>query len=192
MTEIVLGAAAGYLLGSIPTGVIVARARGIDIREQGSGNIGATNVARTLGKKAGAMVLLIDALKGLLPVLAAVHLVADPWAHVATAAAAILGHVFPVWLRFRGGKGVATALGVFLGLSPIAAAIAVTVFLAVYVLFKIASVGSLLAGLALVGALWWQRAPLPYVYLGAAAWLLIVIRHQGNLRRLWRREELKV
>jgi len=192
MLPIVLGAAAGYLAGSIPTGVLVARARGVDIREQGSGNIGATNVARTLGKKAGAFVLLIDALKGLVPVLVCAHLVADPWAATATGAAAILGHVFPVWLKFRGGKGVATALGVFLALTPIAAAAAVVTFALVYAIGRIASVGSLLAGLTLVGVLWWRGAPVPHLALGIAAWLLIVIRHRGNLRRLWRREELKV
>src|SRR5688500_11562142 len=115
-----------YLAGSIPFGLVVARARGVDIRAVGSKNIGATNVARALGKKLGALVLFLDALKGLLPTLVARHaLHLDDNLVALVGLAAILGHVFPVWLRFRGGKGVATALGVFAALTPVAAAASV-------------------------------------------------------------------
>src|SRR5258706_8084866 len=111
---------ASYLAGSIPTGVLLGRLRGIDPRAHGSGNIGATNVARTLGKGLGVLTLVIDCAKGAGPVLVtrALDLPAE-WV-AAAGGAAVLGHVFPVWLRFKGGKGVATALGVFLSLAPAA------------------------------------------------------------------------
>jgi glycerol-3-phosphate acyltransferase PlsY len=138
-----------YLLGSIPFGVVLARARGVDLRTVGSGNIGATNAARALGKKLGAVVLLCDALKGLLPVLLARHLTAGhphaDWLVAGTALAAFLGHLFPVYQRFRGGKGVATALGVFLAVAPFAALGAVLVYAAAYALWRISAVGSLAA-----------------------------------------------
>lgn len=123
-----------YLVGSIPVGLLVARSRGIDIREHGSGNIGATNVGRVLGKRVGLLVFVLDLLKGLVPSLA-FALIAGvthydrPWqlhlAHVAVATGAVLGHVFPVWLRFKGGKGVATGLGALLGTYPVLTFVAV-------------------------------------------------------------------
>ena len=188
--------ACGYLAGSIPTGLLMARARGIDLRKIGSGNIGATNVARALGKKLGALVLLVDVIKGFLPVLAARRL----WlaeAHgaelvAAVGLAAVLGHVFPVWLRLRGGKGVATALGVFLALAPVAAGVAVAVYAALYAAFRISSIGSLAGATAMPVAMLLLESPRPFVAVAAAGWLIIVIRHRGNLRRLWRREETKV
>ena len=176
--------ACGYLAGSIPTGILVARARGIDLRKIGSGNIGATNVARALGKKLGAVVLLVDVLKGFLPVLAARRL----WlaeAHGAELVAA-------VWLRLRGGKGVATALGVFLALAPVAAGVAVLVYAVLYAAFRISSIGSLAGATAMPVAMLLLESPRPFVAVAAAGWLIIVIRHRGNLRRLWRREETKV
>jgi glycerol-3-phosphate acyltransferase PlsY len=183
-------AALAYLAGSIPFGLLVARARGVDIREVGSKNIGATNVARTLGKKLGALVLLLDAVKGLAPVLVARHVLhLEPAWVAAVGLAAVLGHVFPVWLRFRGGKGVATALGVFAALSPIAAAAAVLVYLAVVLTTRISSVGSLLGATALLAAMAFLREPPAYLVLGAAVWALVVARHRDNIRRLLRREE---
>jgi glycerol-3-phosphate acyltransferase PlsY len=190
MTAAQVGVLAGsYLLGSIPTGLLVARARGVDIRAVGSGNIGATNVSRTLGKKLGALVLFLDALKGLIPVLVARWLHFPDELAAAVGLAAIVGHVFPVWLRFRGGKGVATGLGVFAGLSPIPAAAAVLVYLAVVLVTRISSVGSLLAATALLAAMAIVEEPPPTLLLGAAVWALILVRHRGNIRRLLRREE---
>jgi acyl phosphate:glycerol-3-phosphate acyltransferase len=180
-----------YLLGSIPTGLLVARARGVDIRAVGSGNIGATNVSRSLGKKLGALVLLADAIKGFAPVFAVSRWL--PPAIVAAAGfAAIAGHVFPVWLRFRGGKGVATGLGVFAAVAPIAAAAAVVVYFGTVLVTRISSVGSLAAATALLAAMGLLHHPLPHLVLGIVVWALIVWRHRDNIRRLIRREEGKL
>jgi glycerol-3-phosphate acyltransferase PlsY len=185
--------AGSYLAGSIPFGLLVARARGVDIRTVGSKNIGATNVARTLGKPLGALVLLLDALKGLLPALAARHLLHLDETWVALVGLfAILGHVFPIWLRFRGGKGVATALGVFAALAPIPAAAAVGVYAVVVLLTRISSLGSLLGATTLLGTMLALRAPTAVLALGIAVWLLVVVRHRDNIRRIIRREERSV
>jgi glycerol-3-phosphate acyltransferase PlsY len=180
--------AGAYLAGSIPFGVIIARARGVDIQEVGSKNIGATNVARQLGKRVGAVVLLLDAGKGALAVAIAAHLVAGgvlaPWTVVAAGLAAVTGHCFSVWLRFAGGKGVATALGVFLLIDPLACAVSVTLFALAYAAFRIASLGSLLGALAFPLALWWRGHPPSYVWLAVAIALLIVVRHRDNIGRL--------
>lgn len=188
--------AGAYLLGSIPVGLLFARARGIDIRVAGSGNIGATNVARTVGKRLGLVVLLLDALKGALPMLllrwldlaARVH----PLVLTACGVAAIAGHCFPVWLRFRGGKGVATSLGVFLAVDPALVGIAVAVFAVLYALFRIVSVGSLVAALSFLVLLWLFHRPPAEIALGVAGTAIIVIKHRGNIGRLLRREESKV
>ncbi len=189
----VAGPICAYLLGSIPTGVIIARARGIDLQKTGSGNIGATNAARALGKKVGAIVLLFDALKGFAPVfLAARWLPVSPLIVALMGFCAILGHVFPVWLRFHGGKGVATAFGVFLAIAPLAAAVALVTYVLAYLLFRISSVGSLAGATAFVVALVLMRPPDAYLILGGAAWLLIVASHRANIRRLLKREESKI
>ena len=189
----VAGPICAYLLGSIPTGVIIARARGIDLQKTGSGNIGATNAARALGKKVGALVLLFDALKGFAPVFfAARWLPVTPAIVALMGLLAILGHVFPVWLRFRGGKGVATAFGVFLAVAPLAAAVALVTYVIAYLLFRISSVGSLAGATAFVVALVLMRPSDPYLFLGGAAWLLIVVSHRANIRRLLKREESKI
>ena len=182
-----------YLCGSVPFGLLVARARGVDPRQVGSGNIGATNVARALGKKTGALVLFLDALKGLGPVLA-VRLLWPGRPEIAAGAglAAILGHVFPVWLKLHGGKGVATGLGVFLALSPLATAAATALFLAIYATKRIVSVGSLAAATALPLAMLVLHDPVAYVILGVAVWLLVLFRHRGNIQRLLRHEERKL
>jgi glycerol-3-phosphate acyltransferase PlsY len=188
----VLGAVA-YLAGSLPFGLWIGRARGVDIRSVGSGNIGATNVARSLGKKWGALVLLLDAGKGALPVAGAWWLVAEgrvvDHAVAATGLAAVVGHCFPVWLRFRGGKGVATALGVFLVIDPLAALACVVVFAASYAIWRIASVGSLLGAAAMPLALWWRGAPGPVLALAAAIVAVIFLRHRDNLTRLRKGDE---
>jgi glycerol-3-phosphate acyltransferase PlsY len=185
-----------YLCGSIPTGVLIARARGVDLTKVGSGNIGATNVARALGKKTGALVLLLDALKGFAPVIVARSLWLDeprgPLVIAGCALLAMLGHVFPVWLKFRGGKGVATGLGVFLGVAPIAAGCGVALFAIVYAVSRISSLGSLTATTAIPIVMMIMHEPWPFIVLAAAGWLLIVVRHRGNIRRLLRREESKV
>jgi glycerol-3-phosphate acyltransferase PlsY len=186
----------GYLSGSVPYDKLFARARGVDIQEEGSGNIGATNVTRVLGKKLGAVVLLFDVVKGALPVGLALWLAArgDAPAHAvaATGLAAVAGHCFPVWLRFRGGKGVATSLGVFVVLDPIASAISVALFVLTYAVARAASVGSLVAALAFPFLLFARGRPAIDVTLAAAMFLIILVRHRDNLARLRRGRELDV
>jgi acyl phosphate:glycerol-3-phosphate acyltransferase len=180
---------ASYLVGTIPTGLLVARARGVDIRAVGSGNIGATNVARSLGKKLGALVLVVDALKGFLPTFFAACAGWPPELVAAVGLATIVGHIFPVWLRFRGGKGVATGLGVFLAVAPVASLCAVAAYAAAVWLTRISSVGSLVGTTVLVGGMFVTARPPPLLVLGVAAWLLIIVRHRGNIGRIIRGEE---
>ena len=180
----------GYLSGSIPFGLLIARAiTGQDVRAVGSGNIGATNVARAAGRGAAVATLVLDALKGLLPVLlAARFLLASAWLPAACAVAAVAGHCFPVWLRFRGGKGVATGLGVALGLAPLAALAGGLAWVVLYKLLRISSVSSL-AGVAVALAVAGFTAPREAVVALLVIAAVILVRHEGNLRRLLRREE---
>lgn len=182
---------AAYLLGSIPFGLLLARAFGRgDVRKVGSGNIGATNVARAAGLLAGIFTLVLDAAKGAGAVLLAEKLANDSatWMMIA-AFAALLGHCFPVWLKFKGGKGVATAAGIFLVLSPLACLAAVLLFLLVVIFWRYISLGSVSSAAAmplLIYFLWAPRhAPPPAVTVGAvAAALVIIYKHRGNLQRL--------
>jgi glycerol-3-phosphate acyltransferase PlsY len=183
---------AAYLLGSIPTGVLLARARGVDIRKVGSGNIGATNVARSLGRRLGAVTLVFDCAKGGVPVLAADALDLAPELVAAVGMAAFLGHVFSVFLRFGGGKGVATAFGVFLAVAPAAAGIAAGIYVLGYALTRISSVGSLLGAAALVPLVAAFGAERAYLVLSAVILVAILFTHRGNIRRLFSRQESKV
>jgi glycerol-3-phosphate acyltransferase PlsY len=193
---------ASYLCGSIPTGLLIGKKLGVDVRTRGSGNIGATNVARTVGKKVGVLVLVLDALKGAIPVAlfrafdldAALSLGGplDPYLVTAVGLAPILGHCFPVWLRFRGGKGVATALGVFLVVDPLALAVGAGLFAVLYAAFRIVSIGSMAAALAVPIASAILGRPVPVILLAAAGAAIVVGKHHGNIRRLLRRSELKV
>jgi glycerol-3-phosphate acyltransferase PlsY len=181
-------AALGFLTGSIPFGVLLARRRGVDIRATGSGNIGATNVARVIGVRLGVIVLVLDAIKGALPVALAQRLdLGDP-AIAVTGLAAVCGHCFSPWLRLRGGKGVATALGVFVVVAPIAAGIAVAVFAVVAAATRIPAVGSLVATLVLAGVCATRSSP-PIALLAAACAALIFVRHRSNLVRLLGRDD---
>ncbi len=183
LIEIVLLVGA-YLLGSVPTGLLLAKAAGVDIRATGSGNIGATNVYRTLGRSVGIATLVGDCLKGLLPVLAAKYLgMTDLWVALA-GLAAFLGHVYTIVLGFKGGKGVATALGVFLGISPLAVLIALGIFVAVVATSRYISLGSITAAAAMppIVALLDGRPPLVVVTVVIA--LLVIWKHRENIRRL--------
>ncbi len=185
---IALALAASYLAGSIPFGLLIARAAtGKDVRSVGSGNIGATNVARTAGRAAAVATLLLDAVKGLLPVLLTLRLM-PPWLAPACGLAAVIGHCFPVWLRFRGGKGVATGLGVALALSPWAALAGAAAWLVCWKLLRISSVGSL-AGVAVTLLCAAFTASRPAVLSLLALSALIVLRHKANLQRLLGRIE---
>lgn len=203
MTQIdpsIAGAAAiliGYLAGSIPFGYLIARAvRGIDIRTVGSGNIGATNVGRVLGRRYFGIVLVLDLLKGLLPTALLPPLVAllTGGLHydvpVLVGLAAILGHSFPIYLQFRGGKGVATSLGVVLALDPLACAVAVLIFIVVLLLTRYVSLGSLLGGAGFAVAHFvihrepFRREHIAMSLFSIAAVSLLVVRHRSNIARL--------
>lgn len=193
--DLALGAAlvvAAYFLGSIPFGFLIARVRGIDIRERGSGNIGATNVTRSLGARLGLVVLACDMLKGVLPVVAARALELGPWAGAACGLAPVIGHCFPVWLRFRGGKGVATTFGVLVAADPPIALIALVTFAVIYALVRLASLGSLAAAAVVPTAMLVAGRPRALVALGVACAVLIVVKHRANIRRLLRGEELRL
>jgi glycerol-3-phosphate acyltransferase PlsY len=189
-------AVCSYLLGSIPFGYILVRVfQGIDVRSIGSGNIGATNVARTGGKGLAIATLFLDAFKGWLPVFLVLTLPGIPASspaqlHTLAALAAlfaVLGHMFPVWLGFKGGKGVATGLGVFLALAPKAVLIAVVLFIAIVAFTRYVSLGSILAAATFPVALWWLERdlfPAPALAMCATVALLVIFRHHQNIGRL--------
>jgi glycerol-3-phosphate acyltransferase PlsY len=184
-----LGAVLGsYLIGSIPSGYLIVRwLKRIDVRTVGSGNVGATNVTRTAGKGAGLAVLLLDIAKGLLAVW-----VLAPWlirplspaAQLGCGLAAVVGHAFPIFLNFRGGKGVATTIGVIVGVLPAAAAVALGVWLACLFLWRYVSVASIAAAATLPIVQWVARRTMPELLLGTALALLIIARHHTNIARL--------
>src|SRR5919205_2582017 len=190
MTGIILAAAIGYLLGSIPFGLVLTRLAGLgDVRRIGSGSIGATNVLRTGNKALAALTLLIDLAKGVAAVL-----IGSLWggdAMLAAAGAVILGHMFTVWLGFRGGKGAATGLGVLLALAWPVAAIAFAVWPAVLAIFHNSSLAALVATLAAV-ALAAFLTPAATAYLIAGIALLVILRHHENIRRLLAGTESRV
>jgi acyl phosphate:glycerol-3-phosphate acyltransferase len=176
---------AGYLAGSMPFGYWVVRvAKGVDIRTVGSGNIGASNVWRTYGRGYGLPVVVLDTLKGFVPVLVAT-LVAGHLAGALTGGAAMLGHWRPLFLRFeRGGKMVATCGGAFLGLAPVVGGIAAGVWLLVFLLFRYASVASMLAALSLPAVAAAIGEPWPVIVFGALAGVGVVFLHRANIARL--------
>ena len=180
----VLAVTLGYLVGSIPFAYLLSRRHGIDLRRAGSGNVGASNVLRTTGVWAAVLAMMLDGVKGTLAVLMAQLLSGSLIATVAAAFASILGHVYPVWLRFRGGQGVATAAGAFALLAPEAMGIAAAVFLIAVILTRFISVGSIAGALTLVIVAGITDVP-GVVAIGAtASTLIIVYRHRGNLTRL--------
>ena len=180
-----------YLLGSVSFGLLAARRQGVDLREVGSGNIGATNVGRALGKRTGLVVLLLDAGKGAVPALVARVLLGPdaPWT-AAIGVAAVIGHCYPVWHRFRGGKGAATAAGVMLALVPPAGAVAALVYVGLKKLTRRASVGSLGGALAGAATTWLLLGTTsPRTYAASAIVAVVFSRHISNIRRLVRGEE---
>ncbi len=196
--------AGSYLLGAVPFGVLLARAGGVDLRAVGSGNIGATNVARALGPGRGVVVFLLDAAKGAAPTLLARLFLAE-WCGVEPlllaalcAVAAVLGHVFPVYLRFRGGKGVATGAGATVALAPAPAAIAVGCWAVTLLVFRYVSLASLVAALALPAAHLALsagdafEAALPVTVYAFCVAALVWTRHASNIGRLLRGEEPKI
>jgi glycerol-3-phosphate acyltransferase PlsY len=173
-----------YLLGSIPTGYIIGALAGIDIRKVGSGNVGATNVARTVGKTKGLLTLTADVAKGFIPVFVALRFGLSNTAVASVGVAAFLGHLYPVFLKFQGGKGVATALGVLLALAPMATLVLAAVFGVVVFFSRIASVSSIAAAVAAPVTLWSFSYPPTIVAMSVFLAVMIILRHRGNIRRL--------
>jgi glycerol-3-phosphate acyltransferase PlsY len=181
----------GYVVGSIPFAFLLSRRRGIDLRAVGSGNVGATNVLRTSGVAPAVVAMLLDALKGSVAVVVAQRFATSATAPVAAGVASIVGHVYPMWLGFRGGKGVATAAGVFAVLAPISLAVSSLVFIAGVWTTRYVSVGSLAGVLTLAVATLVDDTPL--VAIGAlTSAAIIVSRHRGNVSRLFAGTERRV
>ncbi|OLC48438.1 MAG: acyl-phosphate glycerol 3-phosphate acyltransferase [Acidobacteria bacterium 13_1_40CM_2_64_6] len=182
MTVVVFAA---YVIGSIPFALLLARHWGAtDLRQVGSGNLGAANVMRASGVTAGVLVAILDITKGACSVMLAERLSGNAAAPAAAGLAAIVGHIYPVWLRFRGGKGVATACGVFSVLTPLAIPPALAIFLVTVALTKYISLGSLLATIALPPLAYAMGSPAPAVITASAAAVIIIFRHRSNLARL--------
>lgn len=180
-----LAVALAYVIGSVPFALLLARRWGTaDLRTIGSGNLGATNVIRATGVTAGIAVLVLDVAKGAFSVTLAHHLTNQSAAPAVAGLAAMLGHVYPVWLRFRGGKGVATALGVFSVLAPLAIAPVLAVFAITAWLTKYISLASLLASLAMLPSVYLVGGSAPVILAAVAASALIVFTHRANLARL--------
>jgi acyl phosphate:glycerol-3-phosphate acyltransferase len=174
----------GYLAGSVPFAFLLARRAGIDVRFAGSGNVGATNVMRTTGTRRAILVMSLDVAKGILAVVLASVIHAGVTLTALAAAAAVVGHIYPVWLRFHGGKGVAVAAGVFGVLTPIATALAAGLFLVLVGVTRYVSLGSIAATVALPPAAWMTGEPKAVVLAAVGSGALILFRHRGNIRRL--------
>jgi glycerol-3-phosphate acyltransferase PlsY len=192
-----------YLLGSIPTGFLVGKAKGIDIRTIGSGNIGATNVFRHLGTVAGAAVLLADALKGFLAVALVTHLcwrafgnsggaLAREWLQIVAGLGAVLGHNYTCWLHFRGGKGIATSAGVLVALVPYALLIILTIWILVFGLTRFVSLASICASFALPFATWITGGSPTMIAITAAMTALAIYKHKSNIQRLLQGTESRI
>ena len=180
---------AAYGLGSIPAGWLAVKwLRGVDLRQEGSGSTGATNVLRVAGRWPALAVLLVDVGKGTAAVLLAKGWGATPWQQLAVGLCALAGHIWPLWLKFRGGKAVATALGVFLGLAPSVAMACLGTFLMVLASVRMVSVASLTAGVLLPILMAWgtmgSPARLPYTMLALATMVLVIWRHRSNMGRI--------
>jgi len=173
-----------YLLGSIPSGYVLGKLSGVDVRQAGSGNVGATNVARAVGKRQGVLTLLADVLKGMAPVAIGLWMQLQPETIAMVASAAFLGHLYPIFLEFRGGKGVATGLGALLIIAPMATMLLVGVFVAVAFPTRLVSLSSIIAAALAPLVLWMFFQPPAIVWMGAFLAAMIVWRHRGNIQRL--------
>ena len=190
--ENIIAVTFGYLVGSVPFAFLLARRRGVDLRRTGSGNVGAANVLRTSGVPNAVVAMCLDVAKGAVAVLVAQRLSGGPATPVAGGLAAVIGHIYPAWIGFRGGKGVATAAGVFVVLAPLAVALAGVVFALTTWATRYISVGSMTAAVMLAVTAAVAEAS-PAVTVGAAVVALIIVhRHRGNLGRLLAGTERRV
>lgn len=182
-----------YVIGSVPTAIVVARALGLpDPRTTGSGNPGTTNVLRYGGKAAAALTLAGDVLKGVLAVLFARLVTLDPWIVVLSGFAVFLGHLYPIFFGFRGGKGVATALGVWLVVLPAVAALLIVTWMLVAVVFRYSSLAALVAACLAPLYVWWTMPLAAYLVLAVGISALLVWRHRGNIRNLLHGKEGRI
>ncbi len=186
-----LAVAAAYLLGSIPFAFLAGRSRGVDLRTIGSGNLGAANVFRALGRGMGIAVMAADIGKGVAAVLIARALTDDPWPAIA-AGAAVAGHVFPVWMGFKGGKGVAVGGGAVIGLMPLASLILLPFWLAVVLVSRFTSLGSILGAIVATPVVWALGYSTANVVFTAIASAAVLVLHRGNIVRLAQGRENRI
>lgn len=192
MLQTTLVLLSAYLIGSIPFSLIISRlSKGIDIRNYGSGNIGATNVLRVIGKKEALLALIGDVLKGILPVLLALYFLEDFWI-AATAVLVVLGHVFPIFAGFKGGKGVATSLGALLLIIPPAIIISLIIWVVVLAVFRYASLASVMAALSLPILCWALKTPFVFTAAATTNAAVICLKHTENLKKIIAGTESKV
>jgi len=190
--EFITAVTLAYLVGSVPFAFLLSRRRGIDLREVGSGNVGATNVLRTSGARTAVIAMGLDVVKGALAVVLAQRLTGGIGAPMAAGLASVLGHIYPVWLRFRGGKGVATAAGVFAGVTPMALGIASATFVLVVWITRYISVGSVIGALTLAVVAVITDAPAVVEIGSAVAALMILQRHRSNIKRVFAGTERRI
>ena len=187
-----LAAVGGYMIGSVPFAFLLARSHGVDLRQTGSGNVGATNVLRTTGVPAAIAAMFLDAAKGSVAVLTFERVMTDPTPSVVAGLASIVGHIYPVWLGFKGGKGVATTAGAFIVLAPAALGLAAAAFVTAAAVSRYVSVGSLAAAVTLAGAVPVLGAPQATTIGASVAAVFIMHRHRGNISRLLAGNERRV
>lgn len=201
ITGYIITAVGGYLLGSIPTGYLVAKTRGVDIRTVGSKNMGATNVFRTLGKGPGIFVLFVDAAKGFIACFCAadwllsIFNISNPdpqMNHLVGGIAAVLGHNYTCWLNFKGGKGIATTTGVFLALAPVGVGIAIAVWIIAFIATRYVSIASILAAITLPLAVWFTLECKAIRVIAIILGLLAIIKHRANIQRLMNGTENRI
>ena len=187
---------AAYLLGSVPNGLLIARVKGIDLQQAGSGNIGATNVFRCVGKGWGVLAFALDAVKGFVPAFVFPRLVAGApdWLGLACGVAAVAGHNWPVWLKFKGGKGVSTSAGMLLGIAPAAVGVGFVVFAVTVALTRFVSLGSILAAVAVPAAYISMTGGANRLLAGALVvmGLLVIVKHRANIGRLLKGTEPRI
>ena len=187
---------ASYLLGAIPNGLLIARLKGVDLQKVGSGNIGATNVFRCVGKGWGVLAFVLDAVKGFVPAFFFPRLLesAPPWLGLACGVAAVAGHNWPVWLKFKGGKGVSTSAGMLLGIAPAAVGIGFAVFALAVALTRFVSLGSILAAVAVPTAYLWMNGADNRLLAGALVLMggLVIVKHRANVGRLLKGTEPRI
>jgi acyl phosphate:glycerol-3-phosphate acyltransferase len=182
----------GYFLGAFSFALLLARLKGVDIRGSGSGNPGATNAGRLMGRKVGTLVGFLDAVKGLVPVLLWLSLSEDFDAAVFAGLGAFCGHIWPIYFRFQGGKGLATFIGAGLGLAPVSMLFAAIGFVAAVALTRIMSVGSLTLGAAFPLVVWWRGEALSLLWFSVAGCVILFYTHRSNIQRLLAGKERKL